>query len=225
MKQLGFNIPILFTPQLLEAAILETVQKNKLLSLCRVRLQVYAGSGGLYDIANQQPQYIIECFPLEQPSLIELNENGLVLGIAEGLQKSSDSLANLKTSNALIYAMAARQATANKWNDALICNTCANIIESTIANIFWVKNDIIFTPPLSEGCIAGVMRRHIIARLAKNGIGVQESSLSIDGIDEIDGVFLTNAIRRIKWVQCIGEKSFKMHSITSQLHDILRTHQ
>lgn len=194
LQQLHFAIPPLFTASYLEEEILKTVKKNKLETLCRVRLQVYAGDGGMFDAPGQKPNYLIECFPL-QSEIISLNENGLQLCIAAGLQKSPDALANLKSCNALIYAIAAQQAKQQKCNDALICNTHSNIIESTIANIFWIKNSDIYTPPLSEGCVAGVMRRHILNRCT-----VKETPLTVELLQSADEVFLTNAIRRIKWV-------------------------
>src|SRR5690606_4384297 len=153
MEQLHFAIPKTWTAGHLQNEVLSVVKKNKLEKLCRVRLQVYAGKGGLYDGLSQIPECVIECFPLEE-HITQLNENGLVLGIAEGLQKSRNILANLKTTNALIYTQAAIQAQQNKWNDALIINTDGHILESTIANIFIIKDGILYTPPLSDGCVA-----------------------------------------------------------------------
>ncbi|MGN6569683.1 MAG: aminotransferase class IV [Flavipsychrobacter sp.] len=214
LQHLYFSIPALFTPQLLEDEILKTVKKNKLEKLCRIRLQVYAGSGGMFDAADQKPYYIIECFPL-QPDTLLLNENGLQLCIATGLQKSADSLANLKSCNALIYAMAAQQAKQQRCNDALLCNTSGNIIESTIANIFWVKDDIIYTPPLSEGCIAGTMRRYILSHCEVN-----QSPLTVESLLTAQEVFLTNAIRRIKWVAGISNATYTK-SFTNKLFSSL----
>lgn len=202
LQQLHFSITTLFTPQLLEDEIIKTVKKNKLENLCRIRLQLYAGSGGMFDASDQKPYYIIECFPL-QPEILSLNENGLQLCIADGLQKSADSLANLKSCNALIYAMAAQQAKLQRCNDALLCNTSGNIIESTIANIFWVNNDTLYTPPLSEGCIAGVMRRYILSNCE-----VTQLPLTVDSLLTAQEVFLTNAIRRIKWVAGINDAAY-----------------
>ena len=203
MKQLMLDIPTLMTPAMLEKNVANTVKKNGLEALCRVRLQIYAGGGGMFGPAAAQPGYIIECFPLEADA-IEYNTNGLVIGIAGGLRKSPDSLSNLKSCNALIYAMAARQSKAQKWNDALVLNTTGNIIESTIANLFWVKDKIIHTPPLSEGCIAGVMRRHIITTIP----GIVEQPLTTEALMEADEVFLTNSIKKIKWVGSIGDKRY-----------------
>lgn len=202
MAQLHFAIPALMKPDWLTKQILDTVQKNTLTHLCRVRLQAYAGGGGMYGPEATKPGFVIECFELNEET-IAFNENGLSVGIATGLQKSNDTLANLKSCNALIYAMAARQAKENKWNDALVCNTQGNIIESTIANIFWVKDNNVYTPPLTEGCIAGVMRRHIMSL-----IPVTEKPLTTEALMQADEVFLTNAIKQIRWVGSIGDKQY-----------------
>jgi branched-chain amino acid aminotransferase len=222
MLALYFTIPKHFTPQALEEAVLQTVEKNELSSLCRVRLQVYAGPGGLYDTVSQQPLFLIECFPLDA-QILTLNENGVTTGIAERLNKSIDALSNLKSTNALIYAMAARQAKNNKWNDALILNDKGNIIESTIANIFWVKNKTIHTPPLAEGCVAGVMRAYLLQQLPALGYTVLEKPLTTDMLFSADEVFLTNAIRRIKWVKPINKKNEDLN-LTSAIYKQLFMH-
>jgi len=196
LQRLDFDIPVLMTPAFLEEEVLRTVAKNKLEELCRVRLQLYAGSGGMFGPASKAPLFVIECYALDADTL-SLNENGLVTGLAEGVSKSNDSLANFKTSNALVYAMAARQAKQHRWNDALVCNNAGNIIESTIANIFLIKNGTVFTPPLSEGCVAGVMRRHIMTTVKT----VVEQPFTKELLADADEVFLSNAVRGVKWVR------------------------
>ena len=215
LEQLYFVIPALLSPEYLEKEVLQTVKKNKLEKLCRVRLQMFAGGGGLYGPGNKHPGFVIECFPLDESSQ-RLNENGLVAGIATGLAKSMDALSNLKSCNALIYAIAAQQAREHKWNDALICNTDGNIIESAIANIFWIRNGIVYTPPLADGCVAGVMRRHIIEKIA-----VTEKSLSAGELEMAHEVFLTNAIKKIRWVYEIGNTHYS-NTQTHTVYDLLK---
>ncbi len=206
LQQLGVILSALYTQSWIEENITQTVQRNNLEQCCRVRLQVHAGNGGLYE-KNAHPGIVIECFQIDEGTL-QLNENGLVVGIASDIQKSADSLANLKSCNALVYVIAAQQAIANKWNDALILNTDSHIIESTIANLFWIKENIIYTPPLKDGCVAGVMREHVIAALATHNIKVQQQSLVMTTLVNADELFLTNAIRKIRWVGNIGDKKF-----------------
>lgn len=209
MEQLHFEKPKHFTPQMMEHEVQRTVRRNGLEALCRVRLQVWPGNGGLYDAGTFAPHFLVECFPL-QNEVTQLNENGLTVGIAQHLFKSMDSLANLKSCNSLIYAMAARQAKAHKWNDALVCNTEDGVIESTIANIFWIKNDVVHTPPLVEGCINGVMRRHLLDKLRTENITVTEKKLPYGELILAEEVFLTNAIRKIKWVKQLGDISYRI---------------
>lgn len=213
-KALYFDMPKLMTADWLTEEVLRTVKKNGLEKLCRVRLQLYAGNGGILEEQNPKPEYIIECFAINEETT-QLNETGLVLGIAEGVIKANDGLANYKTTNALVYAIAAQQVKTNKWNDALVLNNKGNIIESTIANIFWIKDGQVYTPPLSEGCVAGVMRRYII-----ESTSVIENTLNTDTLYAADEVFLTNAIRRIKWVSSIADKTYS-NTLTRKLYSQL----
>ncbi len=203
MGKLYFEIPKLLTPQKLEEEVLKTVKKNNLESLCRVRLQAYMQGGGLYDPTTNQPGYLIACFEIGEDSR-QLNQNGLVVGFAEGLNKSNDTLSNLKSCNALIYALAAKQAKEYHWNDALILNTKGNIIESTIANLFLVKGGTVFTPPLSDGCVAGVTRRNILNRCPE----VVQKPISMEDLLMADELFLTNAIKGIRWVGNFAGKQY-----------------
>jgi len=210
MNLLGLRLPAHQQPATLEQELLRAVKKNGQEKLCRVRLQVYGGSGGIFEPRLADAGYLVECYELEE-GITRLNNNGLVAGIATGIAKSADVLANLKSSNALVYTMAARQARDRKWNDALVTNTSGHIIESCIANIFWVQGGTLYTPPLTEGCVAGVMRRHIMSRHT-----VTEQPLTTGELMAADEVWLTNAIRGIKWVGRIGDKEFG-HSLAEQV--------
>lgn len=202
IKVLRFELPALMTREWMEEQVLLTAKKNQMEQLCRVRLQLFAGAGGIYDHRSMAPGMVIECFHLE-PETLGINENGFVTGVATGLDKSPNIFANLKTCNGLLYALAAQQSRDNKWNDILICNTAGNIIESSIANVFWIKNGQLYTPPLTDGCVAGVTRQYIMEKMP-----VMESSLSAETLLQADEVFLTNAIKRIRWIGNIGDRKY-----------------
>lgn len=212
LKDLDFVMPELMDKEWMKQEIMRTVEKNNISKLCRVRFQVYAGKGGLFDGQNPWSEFIIYCERVEQ-HLLQLNEKGIRLTYAERLAKSQDSLANYKTTNAMIYALGARQANLKGADDAIILNTNGNPIETTIANIFCVKDDIVYTPALSEGCVAGVMRKHIIKELTNKGFTVKEGIITKDFLKSADAVFATNAIRRLKWVEYIDEQQYAIDKI------------
>ena len=204
---------LLFTKQRIEDQVKALCKKNNCEDLARIRLSVSRGSGGLYDCDNKF-SYLIECWPLEQKGF---NENGLIIDIFPDAKKSIDVFSNLKSANYLPYVMAAIWAKENKLNDALILNQHDRICDSTIANVFWVKDNKIFTPPLNEGCVAGVMRKKILELATRNSDHpVQEAILTQEILLQADEVFLTNAITGIRWVKECRGKVYK-NTISSKI--------
>jgi branched-chain amino acid aminotransferase len=185
----------------------DLAQRNGHAQFGRIRLTVFRGAGGLFDPEHLHPNFLIETWSLPE-HFTEWTENGLVLGIASQVAKSPDVLANLKHNNYLAYALAAMEAKANQWNDALVLNTARNLADSTIANLFLVEGTRFVTPPLTDGPVAGVRRRHLIEFIRASGGEVLEASISPERLLQANEVFLTNAIRPIRWVQRIENESF-----------------
>jgi branched-chain amino acid aminotransferase len=213
---MGFNIPPLITPGKMREQVLALCQKNKCDSLARVRMSVFRGNGGIFESLDDF-QYCIECWPLNV-SIRQLNENGLVIDIFPDARKSCDKFSNLKSANYLPYAMAARYAKENKLNECLILNVHDRIADATIANIFLVKDGKLITPPLSEGCVNGVMRRYII-----ENVRAEESEIAKRDLQEADEIFLSNAISGIRWVKSFRQKSYSNLQSIKIYKDLIQT--
>jgi branched-chain amino acid aminotransferase len=196
-----------FTPGRLAGEILELCEKNGHMAFARVRLVVFRGDGSLYDPIDPFPHYIIQSWPLAAGS-DAINENGLALDIFPDGRKPCDPLANLKSNNYLLYVMAALYARKNRLNDCLVLNSRDRIADSTIANVFYCKDGEIYTPPLSEGCVAGVMRHFLMDFLPKAGFTLREKITTANDLQNAEGVFLTNAIRGIQWVGSFGRTTY-----------------
>ncbi len=154
-----------------------------------------------------QPQLLIQCWPLPE-HLLQLNENGLHIGIYSGARKTCDAFANLKSNNYLPYLLSAQFAKQHQLNDAVLLNVFDRICDASIANIAWIKNGTIFTPPLSEGCVAGVMRRYLLEQCENiTGIKFLEQTGTANDLEQADELFLTNAISGIRRVAQCGEKN------------------
>ena len=210
LKTLKFKIPHILTEQKLLEDASKLCEKNNCNGLARVRLSVSRGSGGLYD-GDDHCTFLLECWPLEQNN-DQLNDNGLIIDIFPDAKKSIDVFSNLKSANYLPYVMAAVWAKENKLNDALVLNSKERICDATIANVFWVKDTQIFTTPLSEGGVAGVMRRRIL----NADQSVAESILTEDILLNADEVFLSNVITGIRWVKQFRNKTY-VNRIASKL--------
>lgn len=203
LELLKFKIPLHFSKQKISDEVKKLCKKNNCQELARVRLSVSRGRGGLYDCDNKV-SYLIESGPLEQNNNV-LNENGLVIDIFPDARKSLDKFSNLKSANYLPYIMAAIWTRENKLNDALILNQHNQVCDSTIANVFWVESGNIFTPPLSAGCVAGVMRKRILDL----GQNIKEKNLTENDLLNADEVFLTNTINGMCWVKQFRDKTYE----------------
>lgn len=206
MDALEFSIPIHFTAEKLTVEILALIKKNKLQE-ARIRLTIIRSDGGIYDPKNNTPNYIIEAINLHEDNGT-LNINGLKVCIYEDAKKSVDTFSNLKTNNYLPYFMGAKFAKRHYCNDAFILNSSGNICDSTIANIFLIKNKVIYTPSLTEGCVAGVTRNWLVYTLKELGYKVVEEIVSKDILFDTDEVFLSNSIYNIRWVSSVNNNNY-----------------
>jgi branched-chain amino acid aminotransferase len=136
------------------------------------------------------------------------NEEGLVIGIFPDGRKSCDHFSRVKSNNFLLYAQAAIYAREQGVSDCLVLNSHGRIADSTIANVFYIRDGVIYTPPLSEGGVAGVMRRYLLEVLPEAGYTVYEQPVSVEDLADADELLLTNAVRGISWVRSLRGVSY-----------------
>ncbi len=98
-------------------------------------------------------------------------------------------LSSIKSTNYLDNILAAQEAASRGANEAILLNTAGRVVESTVANIFIVKNNKVTTPPVSEGALPGVMRAAVLD--AYKGA---QAPIEIDDLRQADGIFLTNSL-------------------------------
>jgi len=207
MKALKFDSYTLFDDYFLRQKTTELARKNKLNGNVRYRLSIYREGEGLYTPTSNKPGYILEASALPDGGY-ELNQKGLIIDVYDELTKPINKLSNYKTSNALLYVLAGLYQKQHRLDEAIILNQNGFLCESTSSNVFVVYENQVYTPALSEGCVAGVMRS-VVLRLAKmNDIALVEAQISPEILKEADEVFITNASSGIRWVMGYGKKRY-----------------
>jgi branched-chain amino acid aminotransferase len=206
LSLLSYEVPPTFTAAWIERMVHELATKNECLNLCRIRLTVYRGNGNLYPVPPAI-NVMIECTPLNEQSN-RWADDGFIVDIFPEIQKSCDVFSTIKSANCLPYVLGTMYAAKNKLDDCIILNTNGNIADSTIANIFLLHGEKISTPSLTEGCINGVMRRHLLSEFDQHGYSCEEKKITRADVDTADEIFLTNAINGIRWVKTIASKKY-----------------
>jgi branched-chain amino acid aminotransferase len=173
----------------------------------RLRLTVYRDAGGLYTPNDSRAGWCLEIQPDEGPAY-QLNNKGVIMNVYTELLKPVNYLSGHKTCNSLIYVMAGIYKMQHRLDDVFILNQNGYLCEALSSNVFvWYDNHL-YTPALSEGCVAGIMRQVIITLALENNIPVTEAQINPDILNEADEVFLTNATRGIQWVMGYGVKRY-----------------
>jgi len=130
--------------------------------------------------------------------------------------KTQGKVSNIKSANALVSVLGAINAKENGFDNAILMNTEGNCIEATNSNIFLVKNEVIYTPPITDGCVDGTMRTWVI-----QNFNVIEMSTSLTDIRDANEVFITNAITGITAVDRVEKTTFLNFDYSSKLQKTL----
>lgn len=207
MKALKMEGYALLDEYFLRQKTAELLKKNKINGNARFRLTIYRDGEGLYTPQINKIGYLLEAVALETTNY-ELNTKGLIVDVFDEITKPINKLANYKTSNALVYVLAGSFQKQNRLDEAMILNQQGFLCESTSSNVFVVYQKQIYTPALTEGCVAGVMRS-VVLQLAKTfDMPLVEAQISPEILKEAEEVFVTNASSGIRWVMGYGRKRY-----------------
>lgn len=222
MTTLRMNVPAEFTSANIEQLIIELIKQNGIASDARIRLTVFRNEGGLYTPETNDISFLIESEPLESKGYI-LNQKGLWVDVYAEIRKQINKISNIKTGSSLLYVMAGLSKTSMRLDDCLLINDNGNIIESISSNIFVIKNGVLYTSPVTDGCVDGVMRKQVLDIAKQQKILVFEQALTVHTLTNGDELFLTNAIRGIQWVGQFKNKFYTNRSavfFTEKLNEI-----
>jgi branched-chain amino acid aminotransferase len=96
---------------------------------------------------------------------------------------------------------ARRDAEALGGNEALLTNTDGMIVCASTSNLFIVEGEQWFTPPLSDGVLDGITRRHVIAD--KNA---KEESMLPERVIKADAIHISNSISGLRRITSLNGK-------------------
>lgn len=209
MRIVRMEIPLEFSPEFLEEQIHKALKANQLEEAsARVKILVVRKAGGFYSPENNEPDFLIttEAWPDDE---YQINAEGLEIDLYKDFPKMSGLLGNIKSTSAQLYTIASIFAQENNWDDVLLLNENKEVIESTRSNVFLLKGEELITPPLSSGCLKGIMRKQIIELAPQIGLQVKEENFSPFAIQKADELWLSNSMRGVQWVGQYRKKSFK----------------
>lgn len=207
MRILRMEIPMNFSLEFLEEEVLKTT-KAAGLNNARVRLTVFRSGKGKYSPDTRAVEYLITTEHTN--AIYSASTESYEVELFKDFYVSKHLLSTLKTTNRLINITASIFAEENKYDNCLLINDDKNIVEAINGNIFVVKDNVIATPPVSDGCINGIMRKKIIELIQKDeNLQWEERSVSPFELQKADEIFISNVIQGIQPVTKYRKKPFE----------------
>jgi branched-chain amino acid aminotransferase len=216
MRIIRMQIPMEFTLEYLEEEILKLIGIKNIQDSARVRLTVFRNEGGFYLPTDNSVSFVIQAAALEQPGY-QFAKSYFEADLYKDFIVPKQLLSTLKTTSKITHVTASIFARENLLDASLLINEDKNVIEASNGNLFMVMGNQLVTPPVSEGCLNGVMRKQIIA-LAKqmDSVEVIEKPISPFDLQKADELFITNVIIGIQPITKYRKKEFDI-SFSAQL--------
>tara|TARA_B110000967_G_C18781376_1_gene508425 strand:- start:330 stop:1175 length:846 start_codon:yes stop_codon:yes gene_type:complete len=226
MRILRMEIPMAFTPEFLESQILELLTHyNSNSNSFRVKFTVFRNQGGFYTPHTNDVSYFITAEPLEA-DLYLLNTSEYRVELFKDFYVTPGLLSTLKTNNKVLNVLGSVYAKENQYDNCLLLNTNKSIVEALNGNLFLVKDNVIKTPPLEDGCLKGIMRKQVLEIIKKiPDFECIEASISPFELQKADELFVTNVIQGIQPISAFRKKNFSTtvsQSILAKLNMTVR---
>lgn len=194
------------------------IQNNLQDKLASARLTITHGEAarGILPPQAPNPNFVIAVFESATPS-----DKPFSACIVNTRKNEYTAASRVKTISYMDNILAKQEAMNKGFDEAILLNTASNVADGSISNVFMVRAQQIFTPPVSDGALPGVVRSILLEEFSGN-FSITEKSLNPDELKQADEIFLTNALMGIKPVHRLNNMDFSSFAIANKLSGLLR---
>ncbi|MGY3087212.1 branched-subunit amino acid aminotransferase/4-amino-4-deoxychorismate lyase [Hymenobacter sp. UYAg731] len=192
----------LATPEALETTLARLATANAL-PAARLRLQLWRAGGGRYSPTTATTEWLAtaEAFVPDETPIEKA-------GFALETHSIHSPLSFCKGPQAWLYVRAAHERQQRGLDEIILCDAAGHVAEASAAAIFWVKDEVLFTPALETGCVAGVRRAQVLRAARAAGVDCREELFFKEELLAADAVFTAN-VAVVRAVRQVGNAWFE----------------
>lgn len=229
------HCPFLFEEEIVRGKMMEVVRANGVEEGC-ARLYVVSNRPTFWASNEKVPAADLIIYTSGLPNYKEPSR----LVVREQGRHAGSPLAGVKVTSWLNNVWNLYEGLEAGYDEVVLLNERGEIAECTAANIFMVKNETVFTPPLDSGCLEGITRLLLLEIGAGAGVLVEEKTLKPEDLFGADEVFISSTNRNVLGVNEVtehlgagagsGAKAPKVHNfkapgpVTVKLEQIFETY-
>jgi len=202
-----YRMDIPYTVDELCQATMDTIKANKLKE-CYIRPIAFRGYSelGVYPL-NCPVETVIAAWGWGQYLGEEAIENGVDLGVSTWRRMATDTMPNMAKagSNYMNSQLAKMESVMNGYDEAIMLDYQGMVGEGSGENIFLVKDEVLYTPPVSSSLLGGITRDSIMEIARDMGLKVREETLPREMLYIADEVFLTGTAAELTPIRSIDK--------------------
>lgn len=187
LKALRMHSPNDLNAEVLLSAATTLASREGLGSTFRMRLDVWRSSGGYYTPTQQSAEWSLRVMPFKPAAALKSKAI-----ISRYHMKEPSPVSFFKNLNALVYVLAGIEAQEQAADEVILLNRDGQVVEAGASNLFWVKDNRLFTPSTDSGCIEGIMRHRILEAAQKHQYPVSLGLYSPIHLREAELLFTAN---------------------------------
>ena len=188
-------------------AVLDTIRANQM-KACYIRPILYRG----YEALGVNP---LTC-PVDAAIILwkwgaylgqDALEQGVDVKVASWSRVAPNTLPAMAKSSAN-YAnsgLIKMEALADGYSEAIALDVLGNVSEGSGQNLFTVRNEIIYTPPLASSILGGITRDSVITLARDLGYTVTETALPRESLYVADEVFVVGTAAEVTPVRSVDK--------------------
>lgn len=186
------RLPMPHTAAKVRVHLHEVIRANKVGEGC-ARIYLAYNQVGFWQSEESQPAVDLIIYSADLPAYHE----PVPLTLREHGRHAASPLAGVKSISWLNNVWSLAEANKEGFHEVVLLNERGEVAECTSANIFVVKNNKVFTPPLNSGCLEGVTRGILMEIAPEAGISLVEQTLRSEDLYSADEVFLSSTNRGV----------------------------
>jgi len=169
---------------------IEVLRDNNLKE-CYIRPIIFEGEGGMGLIAYNPVNVVIAAWPWPSYLGDGIAEKGAKVKVSSFSRHHPNvGMVRGKICGQYVNSgLAKRDAKKDGFDEAIMLDTCGYVCEATAENIFAVRDNVIYTPPLSSSILNGITRDTLITLARESGYEVREQTFQRDFLYIADEVF------------------------------------
>ena len=178
----------------------------------------------LVNIAEEEKQHGVLKIMLSEKNVVfqvrgnhyreEQYRQGFVMDFSEIRRNETSPLVGYKTMNYGDCILEKRAAAETGMDERIFLNTCGEISEGTVSNIFFVRGGKLETPAMGCGLLPGIIREYLCETEE-----TEETVIYQEMLNHYEECFVTNSLMGIMPVKQLGDRTFTQFGRTLDLRE------